>query len=369
MPSEKMFQVALTLVPHIGYVHAKTLVERFHTASAIFSANIRELESLEGIGEIRARSVRQFQKFGDCEKILQQVEAHGLDTLFLGDENYPPRLMNCYDPPTLLYCKGNISLKNQRTVAIIGTRHHSEYGRQQTEKFVKELAQKNITIISGMAYGIDGLAHKSAIKYGLPTIGILAHGLDAIYPPEHYSLARDILKQNGGLLTEFPIGVKPEKHHFPIRNRIVAGLSEAVVIMETGIKGGSMITASLATGYHSEVYAFPGRAGDTKSSGCNLLIRKNKATLITDAATFLTEKAWGDGSAKAGVQTQIPLPYDLDPAENIILHLLSVHAVLPIDELYIKTGLSAGMAASAILSLELKNIIEMMPGKRYRLCT
>jgi len=364
---EKIYQLALTQTDHIGNVQAKLLVEHFKTATAIYTATKRELENIPGIGEIRAKSIVQFNKFALCEKMLRQAESHGVATVFIGEEEYPFRLLNCYDPPTVLYCKGNTSLNSQRTVAVIGTRNHTEYGRIQTEKFIRDLAAQNITIISGMAYGIDGLAHRAALKYGLPTIGILAHGLDEIYPPEHYSLAKDMLRQNGGFITEFPIGKKPEKHHFPVRNRIVAGLSDAVVVIETGIKGGSMITADLASGYNCEVFAFPGRASDTKSSGCNFLIRKNKAILLTDSAGFLVEKDWIQQQKAPAIQAQLNLPHELNPAETIILHLLGVQGIMPIDELYIKTGLNAGNAAAAILSLELKNLIETIPGKRYRL--
>jgi DNA processing protein len=368
MQQEQIFQVALTMVPHIGHVHAKLLVEKFVTATAIFSAPIRELESMEGMGPARALAIRSFNRFGVCEQILQRASDHGISTVFLSDEKYPKRMLNCYDPPTLLYYKGSASLNVGRTVAVIGTRHHTEYGRQQTEKFVKELEGKNITIISGMAYGIDALAHKAALKNRLPTIGILAHGMDSIYPPEHKGLALEMLKENGGLLTEFPVGVKADKHRFPVRNRIVAGISDAVVVVETGIKGGSMITADLANGYDHDVYAFPGRASDIKSSGCNLLIRQNKAVLIADAATFLAEAGWMETVTKENTSRQLSLSYEMDPSESIIVHLLGIHEILPIDELYLRTGLDAGTAASAILTLELRNIIVSLPGKRYRLC-
>jgi DNA processing protein len=369
MRSEKIYQLALTRTNNIGYVHAKLLVEQFKTATAIFNASLQELENVQGIGTVRARCVKHFNQFSDCEKMLKQAEDYGITTLFIGEENYPIRLLNCFDPPTLLYCKGNITLNNRRTIAVIGTRNHSEYGRMQTEKFIRELAGENITIVSGMAYGIDGLAHKAALKYGLPTIGILAHGLHEIYPPEHQGLAKEMLKQQGGFITEFAIGKKPEKHHFPVRNRIVAGLSDAVVVVETGIKGGSMITASLAEGYHCEVFAFPGRVNDPKSSGCNYLISKNKAILLTDAAGFMAEKAWVKTATPVAQQTTLNIPYELSAAESIILHLLTTNDALAIDELYVKTGLRAGNAATAILSLEIKNLIEAMPGKRYRLKT
>lgn len=367
MPSEKIYQVALTLVQHIGAVHAKNLVEQLGSATAIFTAPIRELEAVEGIGEIRARAIRRFGDFSKAEAIIQAAGKQGIDTVFIGTPEYPSKLLNCYDPPTLLYTKGNIQISQRYTVGIIGTRLHSEYGRSQTEKLIRKLAALPVTIISGMAFGIDGVAHKAALNYGLPTIGVLANGLDLVYPAQHQSLAREMLTHQGGLLSEYPAGTQPEKHHFPVRNRIVAGLCDAIVVMETGIKGGSMITASLANDYNREVFAYPGRVGDTKSSGCNLLIRQQKATLITDAESFLQDMGWIPTVQKSVLQVQIPVIAQLSLEESVILEILQQKNTLSIDELYHITGLSAGTVAATILSLEMKNLIECLPGKRYRL--
>lgn len=366
MREEKIYQLALTQVPHIGYVHAKLLVESFSTAEAIFNAPLRSLEAVNGIGETRARSIMKFRNFDACEKILRQVESLGIQPIFLSDNNYPSRLLRCFDPPTLMFYKGQANLNADRMVAVIGTRMHTEYGRQLVEKFIQGLADHRVTIVSGMAYGIDGMAHRLSLKHALPTIGVLAHGLDSIYPPEHSSLAREMILAEGGLLTEFPVGAKADRHHFPVRNRIVAGLCDAVVVVETGTRGGSMITAELAEGYGTSVFAFPGKTTDRQSAGCNLLIRQKKASIITGAADFLDEMNWlpkQAGSAPA----QLQLPYSLDPAEGIIVHLLGTHEMLPIDQLYILSGLHAGDAAAAILALEMKNIITTLPGKRYRL--
>ncbi len=364
-PSEALLQIALTQVPHIGHVHAKALAENFGSASGVFHAPLALLESLEGIGSVRARAIRNFCNWRSCEAILRQVQDLGAETIFITDPRYPRELLRCYDPPTLLYYRGRMDLQHTRKISIVGTRHHTEYGKQQTETLIRKIAAACPSIISGMAYGIDGLAHRAALKAGLPTLGILAHGLHTIYPPEHLQLARDILAAGGGLLTEFPPGVKPDRFHFPIRNRIVAGLCQVLVVVETGKKGGSMITASLAHGYHGQVYAIPGRLSDPRSAGCNLLLRQQVASLLQDTEAFLEELGWATASASI---RQSSLPFNLDPAETILLNLLETHAIMHIDSFYLLSGLPAGAAAAAILSLEMRNLIRPLPGKRYQRC-
>jgi DNA processing protein len=194
--------------------------------------------------------------------------------------------LNCYDPPAILYYRGNADLNSSKIIAIVGTSNNSDYGKLVTEKLIKELSSENILIVSGLAFGIDGIAHKAALKNNLSTVGVLAHGLNKIYPPEHSSLAKEMIL-NGGLLTEFTSNSKPDKHNFPIRNRIVARISDATIVIETGVKGGSMITAELANGYNKDVFAFPGKTTDTKSAGCNYLIKNNKAILLTDAEQLI----------------------------------------------------------------------------------
>lgn len=228
------------------------------------------------------------------EDEIKFIEKYKIKPLFLTDPNYPKRLLNCYDSPTLLYYRGDADLNVPKIVAIIGTRKHTDYAKLVTEKLVKELTAQNITVVSGLAFGVDAIAHKSAVKNGLPTVGVLAHGLDQIYPAEHAGLARDMIKHHGGLLTEFRSKSKPDKHNFPTRNRIVAGMSDATIVIETEIKGGSMITAELANSYNKDVFAFPGKVTDSKSTGCNYLIKNNKAMLLTDAAELMQVMQWED---------------------------------------------------------------------------
>jgi DNA processing protein len=231
---------------------------------------------------------------------------------------------------------------------------------------VERLAEQNVVVVSGLAYGIDAIAHKAAVKNSLRTIGVLAHGLDQVYPPQHTGLAREMLKAGGGLLTEFRSKSKPDKHNFPTRNRVVAGMSDATVVIETGIKGGSMITAELANNYNRDVFAFPGKVTDAKSAGCNYLIKNNKAILLTDAAELVELMNWEDRK-KSAPKRQKELFIELTNEEKIIVTILNGKKSVHIDEINFKSGLSSSSVAAAILSLELQNVVLSLPGKLYQI--
>jgi DNA processing protein len=265
----------------------------------------------------------------------------------------------------MLFYKGSADLNASKVVGIVGTRGNTEYGKQFTEKLVKELSASGPLIISGLAFGIDAIAHKSAIKNGLSTVGVLGHGLDTIYPSEHSGLAKDVLK-HGGLLTEFKSKTKPDKHNFPSRNRVVAGICDATILVETGIKGGSVITAELANSYNRDVFAVPGRTTDPKSAGCNELIQKNKAMLLTDAKQFLEVMGWNETTTHFK-KNQKELFIDLNDEERNIVNLLREKDAVPIDELVFKSRCTSSTLAATILNLELKNVIQSLPGKMYKL--
>jgi DNA processing protein len=226
LSNDLLYQLALTLIPNIGPVQAKILLQHFE-AEEIFKAKKSTLEKIEGIGGIKANNIKAFNDFSKAEEEINFIEKYKIKPLFLTDKDYPQRLLNCYDSPTLLYYRGAANLNSPRIISIVGTRNNSDYGKQVTEKLIKELAAQNVLVVSGLAFGIDAIAHKSAIKNQLPTVGVLAHGLDQIYPSEHSGLAKDLIKHNGGLLTEFRSKSKPDKHNFPIRNRIVASKAAA----------------------------------------------------------------------------------------------------------------------------------------------
>jgi DNA processing protein len=366
LSNDLLYQLCLTLIPNIGPVQAKILLRHFDAAE-IFNAKRSALEKIEGIGGIRANNIKSFTDFSKAEEEIRFIEKYKIKPLFITDKEYPQRLLNCYDSPTLLYYRGTADLNAPKVIAVIGTRNNSDYGKQATEKLIKELATQNILVVSGLAFGIDAIAHKSAIKNQLPTIGILAHGLDQIYPSEHSNLAKDMIKHNGGLLTEFRSKTKPDKHNFPIRNRIVAGMSDATIVIETGIKGGSMITAELANGYNKDVFAFPGRAGDAKSAGCNYLIKNNKALLLTEAKELLEAMSWEETKNKKEKKSQREIFIELSKDEKLIVDILKEKESVPIDEINLKSGLNSSSVAAAILNLELQNVVLSLPGKLYQL--
>jgi DNA processing protein len=365
MNEQLLYQLALTLVPNIGDVHAKILIQHFGDAKSVFNAKQSILEKIEGIGSVRARSIREFKDFSLAEQEIRFIEKYKVKALFLTDAGYPKRFLNCYDPPTIVFYKGEADVNASRIVAIVGTRSNTDYGKSFTEKLVKDLASSNVLITSGLAFGIDAIAHKASLKYGLPTIGVVGHGLDKIYPKENTSLAKEMVKQGGGIFTEFFSGTEPDKHNFPLRNRIVAAMSDVTVVVETAVKGGSMITAKLADSYNRDVFAVPGRTIDKASTGCNHLIQNNKAILLNDADQLLEIMGWKEKKGKARKQKELFI--ELSPEEKQVVRILQEKETVHIDEINISSGLSSSSVAAAILNLELQNVIESLPGKIYKL--
>ncbi len=364
MTNDLLYQISLTLVPNIGPVQAKILIEHFGNAEDIFKASQKQLENIEKIGEVKATSIKQFEDFTSVEKEIEFLQKYKIQPLFLKDPLYPKRLLNCYDSPTLLYYRGNADLNTSRIINIIGTRNHTDYGRQVTEQLVSELQNLQVLIVSGLAYGIDAIAHKAAVQNNITTVGVLAHGLNKIYPPDHSALAKQMLF-NGGLLTEFTKNTKPDRHNFPKRNRIVAGMADATIVIETAIKGGSMITAELASGYNKDVFAFPGRSTDNKSAGCNELIKNKKAVLLSDAGQLIETLGWS--TKKARKKQEKELFVSLTDDEQVLVDILKEKESAHIDEIYLKSGLTSSTVAAAMLNLEFQNIVASLPGKLYRL--
>lgn len=364
MTNDLLYQISLTRIPNIGPVQAKILVDHFGDCCDIFRASTKELENLEGIGTVKAKCIKSFEDFTAAEDEIIFIEKYKIETLFLKDSQYPQRLLNCYDPPTLLYYRGNADLNASRVINIIGTRNHTDYGRQVTEQLIDELQSQQVLIVSGLAYGIDAIAHKAAIQNNLQTVGVLAHGLDTIYPPQHTSLAKQMVL-NGGLLTEFRKETKPDKHNFPRRNRIVAGMCDATIVVETACKGGSMITAELANGYNRDVFAFPGKVTDAKSAGCNHLIKNNKAVLLQDSQQLIETLGWFSKKTKRKEQKELFIALSND--EQILVDILKEKETVHIDEIYLKSGLTSSTVAASMLNLEFENVLVSLPGKMYKL--
>ena len=364
MYTDLLYQIALTLVPNIGDVHARALINNYGDAASVFKAKKKELENIEGIGSVRAGNIKMFQDFTSCEAEVKFIEQYKITPLFITDKNYPQRLLNCYDSPLLLYYRGTTSLNVPKIISIVGTRNHSDYGKSVCEKLVEELHAENVLIVSGLAYGIDTIAHKAALKNNLQTVGVLAHGLDKIYPPQNKSLAKQMI-ENGGLLTEFLSGSNPDKQNFPKRNRIVAGVCDALVVIESGKKGGSLITAELANGYNKDVFAVPGRINDTKSEGCNYLITNNKASLLCGANDLLELLNWKPVTKPAKKQRELFIEFTAD--EKIVVDILQQQESIQVDQLYYKSGLSSSAMAAALLMLEMQGIVLSLPGKVYKI--
>ncbi len=364
LSADLLYQISLTQVNGIGPVQSRLLIEQFLTAEAIFKSKKKELSAVEGIGEIKASQIKSFNDFKIAEDEIKFIEKHHIQPLFISDKQYPQKLLNCYDTPVLLYYKGNADINNQKSVSIIGTRNNTEYGKRITEELIENLKEQHVTIYSGLAFGIDAIAHKSALKNNLQTIGVLAHGLHSIYPQQHKSLAKEML-QNGGLLTEFTKDSKAEKHNFPRRNRIVAGISDATIVIETDVKGGSMITAELAFNYNKDLFAVPGRITDNKSSGCLKLIHQNKAILLSNAQQLIENLGWAE-PLKVKKSQRILFP-DLSSEEKVLVDILKQKNQVSIDEIFLQSKLNSSSIAAALLNLELQNILISLPGKMYQL--
>lgn len=365
MSNDLFYQIALTMIPFIGDVHARELMQHFGDAEKVFSAKKSTLNRIPGIGTIRSENIKSFNDFKRVEKEIDFIERYKIQVLQFTETNYPKRLSHCYDAPVLLYYKGNADLNSSKILSVIGTRNPTDYGKEMVENLIRDLAKHGVVICSGLAYGIDTHAHKAALKNSLSTVGVLAHGLDRIYPPANKSLAKEMTEQ-GGLLTDFISGTKPDKQNFPKRNRIVAGMSDATLVIETQMNGGSMITAELANSYNREVFALPGKITDTKSTGCNYLIGNNKAALITGADDILNMMNWQNTPAKKRV-IQRELFVDLTEEERLILSIITEKEAVSIDEMIPLSQLNSGAIAAAILSLELEGLITTLPGKIYRL--
>lgn len=363
---EITYQIGLTLLEGIGDVLAKNLIAYCGSAEQLFRARKSHLERIPGIGPILAEKISsQKDILKRAEEELKFIDNHGIQALFFTNEKYPRRLRQCHDSPVMLYYKGNADLNAEKVVAVVGTRTPTAYGRMQTEKLLAELAGTGILIVSGLAYGIDYTAHKCAYDHGMNTVGVMAHGLDRIYPPMHAHLA-DCMTRQGGLLTDFMSGTKPDKENFPERNRIVAGMCDALVVVESKRGGGSLITSTIANSYNKDVFAFPGRAGDVTSEGCNGLIKSNKAAMIESAADLLYMMNWNESEKKKPSQ-QIPLMLDLREDEQMVVDAFRSHEQLHIDELCYVTGYPVSKVSTILLGLEFSNLVKALPGKMFKL--
>lgn len=360
-----LHQIALSCIPGVGPVLARNLLSYCGSPEEIFRLKAKQLSRIPGIGTKTVQLIRDHPALERAEKELKFIEKYKIRTLFISDPAYPKRLRNCFDAPVMLYYKGVADLNVPKVVSIVGTRNSTEYGRELCRSLLSELKVHDPLIISGMAYGIDFTAHKESLKNSLFTVGVMAHGLDRIYPAQHRQMAEKMLDQ-GGLLTEFMSGTAPDRENFPKRNRIIAGLADVTIVVEANIRGGALITAELANSYNRDVFAFPGRIGDEYSSGCNHLIKTNRANLLSGVADLEYLLGWSI-AARPEVDIQLSLPVNLSDDEKIIAGILLDRGYAAIDDLSILTGFPQSRLVINMLEMEMKGIIIALPGKAYKL--
>ncbi|PHI19752.1 DNA protecting protein DprA [Lewinellaceae bacterium SD302] len=363
MHPDTLHRVALSRVPGVGPILGRALYTHFGNAEAVFQASPKELKALEGVGDGLVRQIIGAQTLREAEGICRFAERHLIRIRHFSDVDYPGRFARRPGAPALFYSKGVADLNVPRSVAVIGTRKPSARGLQQTELLLSGLRDYGPTIFSGLAYGIDICAHREAMRVGLPTVGVLGSGLNQIYPSSHRNTAHQML-ENGGLLTTYPHFTGPEREHFPARNRLVALLSDVVIVIESEEKGGSIITANMALELGKPVGAFPGRFDDPKSAGCNRLIRRVNGHLIEGASDVAAILGWQ--SSKVG-NRQGSLFTQLSEPEQLIVSEIAEAEELALDELGRKLSWPSGQLASRLLSMECKGLIKVLPGHRYRL--
>lgn len=368
MDQKRLSQLALHFIPGIGNYTVKQLISYSGSAENVFKLPKAKLLKIPGIGPATAGSIINHRPFERAEEELKLAEKHETRLLLYSDKDFPAKLKHINDAPSLLYYRGSADLNNKKTVAIVGTRNATRYGKEFTEKLVEGLEKHGALVVSGLAYGIDIQAHKSALKHQLPTIGVMASGIDFIYPALHKETARSMVENNGGLLTECSFGSKPEPPKFPARNRIIAGMADATIVVEAAKKGGALITAEIAGSYNRDVFALPGEINSPFSEGCNNLIKTNKAHLLTCVEDLEYIMNWepevpGQVSKQPEYDTTL-----LDEEEKLVFaQLQQHHAPVLLDNLSWQTQLPVGRLASILLNLEFKGLVSSLPGKSYKL--
>jgi len=365
---DRLSFLALHFVPGIGDYLVKQLVSYCGSAEQVFKTPKGKLLKIPGIGQVTAEAIKTGNTFRQAEGEIKKAEKEDTEILFFIDTKYPSRLKEIEDAPSLLYYKGNINLNHSKSVAIVGTRQATDYGKEIVSQIIETLKPHGTLIVSGLAYGIDIQAHKQALKHELPTIAVMGSGMDVVYPTAHKDVAKKITRQ-GALLTENHFGTKPDAHNFPARNRIIAGLCDALIVVEAAEKGGALITAEIANTYNKDVFAVPGSLGNTFSEGCNKLIRNNKAVIYTSIKDLEYHMNWSvdvdQNNKKEKAELDISI-YTKDE-QNVLSLLKEKNGPMMIDELTFKSSLSPSQLASLLLSLEFSNVVKSLPGKQFAL--
>jgi DNA processing protein len=356
--------LALQRVPNLGDASIKKLINHIGSAEGIFKEKIRDLQKIEGISAFRLKDFSPKIVLDEAEEELKFIAENNIRCHHFLESEYPAGLKHCIDSPIVIFSKGNFNLNNKYVISIVGTRNATSHGKKACETLISELAPLKPVIVSGFAYGIDIVAHKAALKQGLQTIVCLAHGLNQIYPKTHYKYVPQIL-ENGALFTEFWSSDPFDRTNFLKRNRIIAGMSEATVVIESAEKGGSLVTADIANSYNRDVFAMPGRTTDALSRGCNNLIKTQQAHLLSSAADLVYLMGW-DLDKKRETPVQTELFFNLNEEEERVYNFLRDNEKELLDHISIKCKLPSHKTATVLFNLEIKGLVRPLPGKLFQ---
>jgi DNA processing protein len=363
MTEQDLFQLlALQRVEGVGDIMAKKLLTHCGSAEAVFQTKATQLAAIDGVGSFLLRSLKDKTVFEKANLELEFIKSNGINTVCFQDEKYPERLKHCIDGPLLLFTSGKIDLKNRKIISIVGTRQVTSYGTEFCRKLIQDLAPLDPIIVSGFAYGVDILAHQLAMEHNLQTIGVVAHGLNQIYPKNHKKYVAKV-EDNGGFVTEFWSSSNPDKENFVRRNRIVAGMSEATIVIESADRGGSLITANMANDYNRDVFAVPGRVTDKYSQGCNNLIKTQKANVLTGAADLVYILNWDIQKETKPVQKQLFVTLE-DDEQKVYDYLLKTGKEL-MDIIALRCDFPIYKISGMLLNMELKGVVRPLPGKLF----
>ncbi|MBQ9637986.1 MAG: DNA-processing protein DprA [Bacteroidales bacterium] len=366
MNDDTLYAVALNMLPHVGATSARLLMGFYRTAKEVFSLSRGELNRIFGKRDDVIEAIANGEVLRRAEAELQFAEKKHIRVLLHSDDDFPRRLNedDCVDAPTVLFYAGKANLNATRALAVVGTRKATSYGQDVVARLLADLAKEEVLVVSGLALGIDTCAHTFSMKNGLPTVAVVAHGLDRIYPPLNRNLAARMLQEDAGIITEYPSGTPISPGQFPARNRIIAGMVDGVLVVEASATGGALITANLAAGYHREVLAVPGRIGDKYSEGCNRIIANSKALLVESGDDVLHALGWERRSTR--VQQQ-KLPLQLSADEEKIMAVLRGQDEVTMNEIIAKSGLPIATLSSLLFELELKSLCRCLPGRKYKM--
>ncbi|MBC7642689.1 MAG: DNA-protecting protein DprA [Flavobacterium sp.] len=359
---ELLHLLALSKIEGVGDVVAKKLIQNCGSAEAIFNSKSHKLTNIDGIGTYLLKNLKNKTAFEKAEKELKFIKNNHINVTYFQDENYPDKLKHCIDGPVLMFTSGEININKKKIISIVGTRQITSYGTEFTKKLIEDLAPLDPIIVSGFAYGVDIVAHQAAMDHNLQTVGVVAHGLNQIYPKVHKKYVSK-MEKNGGFITEFWSDSEPLRENFVRRNRIVAGIAEATIVIESADRGGSLITATMANDYNRDVFAVPGRSTDKLSQGCNNLIKTQKAQLLTNAADLIYQLNWDIQKDLKPVQKQLFVT--LEPEEQKVYDFLNINGKQLLDFIALECDMPVHKLNVLLFNLEFKGVVRPLPGKLF----